>query len=682
MIQLQELEFPFAFIKPRTISLLKHNSRLSSRYQTALARMNYLHSRYRQAGKILDDDLLHTLRSSVVEIYRIFESEEWRPLSDVENCAVGVVHMALGQDMEIPFKPLPSSSTENVTLPTEANDRYVRVYVDGLFPRLTPRLTTLLRKIIGFELGDIMRESLGLTHFSTEPWYTKPSWWTTHGPSAQIIRVLGGKLPESVSDTDWSHLCDYDCANISGVAGVVHQGMVVLALCFTPLFGASSMSCIIMSPQDIGNPKNRNTTVTIDGVPSSPISVFVSKTDPSDIAESSVRLVYCNNSQTNVIEMVLDMLALAWYSCPRPMLSEQSFNGVTATGSPDGTITWVNFLTITNGPNGSSASGVMFNNSSVPSNSWTNAFTYGDNHYMLPWTMAYLYGDLIAVWPSDEKFGWTIKRPGGSFDLASWMKTLSDDCLVSELSIPGTRASATSSDLTLFTGKHSIERRQNMNIIQQLNAGVRFLHLIVANELNASIAIYTICFVPTALAPTLSMSQLRGKILIMHTLNQSGSSSTAISTGIDLGASYPDPLKPDYKQIRTLTTESGIQFTVQDYAGVSVDSASEAATEVEAKKTLVNTMLSNTAATGTFSSRGNSARYPPQQASTWFLNWMNFMTHSLDSSTENGFLITAKSINSMVIEWLKAQNSSKTSTDWWPRPNCVNEWESVYTVYW
>lgn len=160
---------------------VQHNSRLSSRYQTAVARMNYLHSRYRQAGKILDQDLLHTLGSSVVEIFRIFESEEWRPLSEVEKCAVGVVHMALGQDMEIPFKFLPSSSTgwrdginfatelrdwtlryeADVALPTEANDRYVRVYVDGIFPRLTNRMRILLRKIIGSELDNVMRESLG-----------------------------------------------------------------------------------------------------------------------------------------------------------------------------------------------------------------------------------------------------------------------------------------------------------------------------------------------------------------------------------------------------------------------------------------------------------------------------------------------------------------------------------------
>ncbi|KAF5542817.1 hypothetical protein FPHYL_11441 [Fusarium phyllophilum] len=147
MMQLQELEFPHTFRNARTISLLKaggiptmsklfavtgqnnarnggkravdteilirevqHNSRLSSRYQTAVARMYYLHSRYRQAGKILDEDLLHTLGSSIVEILRIFESEEWRPLSDVEKCAIGVVHMVLSQDMEISFKCLPSSS--------------------------------------------------------------------------------------------------------------------------------------------------------------------------------------------------------------------------------------------------------------------------------------------------------------------------------------------------------------------------------------------------------------------------------------------------------------------------------------------------------------------------------------------------------------------------------------------
>ncbi|KAF5687786.1 hypothetical protein FDENT_5076 [Fusarium denticulatum] len=348
MMQLQELEFPYAFRKARTISLLKaggiptmsklfavtgqnnarnsgkravdteilirevqHNSRLSSRYQTAVARMNYLHSRYRQAGKILDEDLLHTLGSSIVEIFRIFEDEEWRPLSDVEKCAVGVFHMALGQDMEIPFKCLLSSSAgwkdgehfaaelrdwtlryeANVALPTEANDRYVRVYVDAVFPSLTPRLKILLRKIIGFELDNVMRDSLGiestgpmlafvlsgfktlrrlalryfslprpaflaskalaktpnpdtglynLTHFSAEPWYTRPSWWTTHGLHAQMIWVLGGKLPESASSKFMSQ--GYDLATI-GPQPQEGKGMEAMAATISGLEGQDLTSC-------------------------------------------------------------------------------------------------------------------------------------------------------------------------------------------------------------------------------------------------------------------------------------------------------------------------------------------------------------------------------------------------------------------------------------------------------
>lgn len=43
----------------------------SERYTQAVARMNWFHLRYRRSGKILDEDLLHTLGDSVVEIIRI-----------------------------------------------------------------------------------------------------------------------------------------------------------------------------------------------------------------------------------------------------------------------------------------------------------------------------------------------------------------------------------------------------------------------------------------------------------------------------------------------------------------------------------------------------------------------------------------------------------------------------------
>src|SRR5689334_23375503 len=64
----------------------------SERYMDAIARMNYLHARYRKAGKILDEDLLHTLGDGALEILHVIDREEWRKLTDVEKCAVGIFH--------------------------------------------------------------------------------------------------------------------------------------------------------------------------------------------------------------------------------------------------------------------------------------------------------------------------------------------------------------------------------------------------------------------------------------------------------------------------------------------------------------------------------------------------------------------------------------------------------------
>ncbi|RMJ28853.1 hypothetical protein PHISP_00304 [Aspergillus sp. HF37] len=76
-----------------------------------IARTNHLHSRYRKAGKVLDKDMLHTLGSAVVDIIRTVDGNEWRQLTDVEECAIGVFHGALGDAMEIPFTLLPSCKT-------------------------------------------------------------------------------------------------------------------------------------------------------------------------------------------------------------------------------------------------------------------------------------------------------------------------------------------------------------------------------------------------------------------------------------------------------------------------------------------------------------------------------------------------------------------------------------------
>ncbi|KAJ5209292.1 hypothetical protein N7449_003671 [Penicillium cf. viridicatum] len=217
--QLQELEFPHAFSKARKIALLKaggiptmsklfavtgqnnkRNSgkravdteillrevqskpRDSDRYTSAVARMNYLHARYRRANKLTDNDLLHTLGDGLAEIVTVVEREEWRKLTDVEKCALGIFHKNLGEDIGIPFDALPSNGDgwknglhfaielmewtvqyeEEVAKPTATNNRYVQVYVDSALSSLPGFIRMTVRKMLGNDLDDVMRTSLCL----------------------------------------------------------------------------------------------------------------------------------------------------------------------------------------------------------------------------------------------------------------------------------------------------------------------------------------------------------------------------------------------------------------------------------------------------------------------------------------------------------------------------------------
>ncbi|KAJ0420679.1 hypothetical protein BJY00DRAFT_323705 [Aspergillus carlsbadensis] len=214
--QLQELEFPRAFSKARRMALLKaggiptmsklfavtgQNNRRnagkravdteillreaqsqprdSDRYAAAVARMNYLHARYRRANKITNPDLLHTLGDGLAEILNVVEREEWRQFTDVERCALGIFHRNLGEDMGIPFDGLSSSADgwrdglhfatelvqwtiqyeEEVARPTATNDQYVRVYVDSALPGF---IRPFVRQMLGGDLDDVMRTSLCL----------------------------------------------------------------------------------------------------------------------------------------------------------------------------------------------------------------------------------------------------------------------------------------------------------------------------------------------------------------------------------------------------------------------------------------------------------------------------------------------------------------------------------------
>ena len=73
-----------------------------------MARMNYIHSLYRKSGKISDDDMLYTLVLFALEPSRWIARYEWRELSDIERCAIGVFWKYMGDAMEIPYTSLKS----------------------------------------------------------------------------------------------------------------------------------------------------------------------------------------------------------------------------------------------------------------------------------------------------------------------------------------------------------------------------------------------------------------------------------------------------------------------------------------------------------------------------------------------------------------------------------------------
>jgi ER-bound oxygenase mpaB/B'/Rubber oxygenase, catalytic domain len=73
-----------------------------------IARMNYLHARYRKSGKILNHDMLYTLSLFALEPIRWTSLFEWRELTNLERCAIGTYWRNMGDSMEISFSALAS----------------------------------------------------------------------------------------------------------------------------------------------------------------------------------------------------------------------------------------------------------------------------------------------------------------------------------------------------------------------------------------------------------------------------------------------------------------------------------------------------------------------------------------------------------------------------------------------
>ena len=91
------------------------NNPASDRSLDAVARMNYLHSGYQKAGHIQDADMLYTLGLFALEPVKWLERWEWRCLTDMEVCVLGVLWKIIGDMMQISFDALiPDSPTDGL----------------------------------------------------------------------------------------------------------------------------------------------------------------------------------------------------------------------------------------------------------------------------------------------------------------------------------------------------------------------------------------------------------------------------------------------------------------------------------------------------------------------------------------------------------------------------------------
>ncbi|KAK3368823.1 hypothetical protein B0T24DRAFT_595631 [Lasiosphaeria ovina] len=81
----------------------------SERAVQAVARTRFLHAAHRRAGRISDDDMLYTLSLFTLEPMRWVDEFEWRRLSAAERCAMAAFWKALGEDLDVPYRALPSS---------------------------------------------------------------------------------------------------------------------------------------------------------------------------------------------------------------------------------------------------------------------------------------------------------------------------------------------------------------------------------------------------------------------------------------------------------------------------------------------------------------------------------------------------------------------------------------------
>lgn len=84
----------------------------SLRARLGISRTKYLHHGYRKSGMVREEDMLYTLSLFATEPLRFISLYEWRPLTDLERCAMGVFWKSIGDALGIDYSILLPPATE------------------------------------------------------------------------------------------------------------------------------------------------------------------------------------------------------------------------------------------------------------------------------------------------------------------------------------------------------------------------------------------------------------------------------------------------------------------------------------------------------------------------------------------------------------------------------------------
>lgn len=156
------------------------NKPRSERAIEAIARMNFLHSRYQKSGKITNDDLLYVLSIFALEPSRWIDRYEWRGMSDVELCAFGTYWKNMGDAMQISYTKLPSSVKgwqdglhwleevkawsnkyeEAKMIPADTNRELADAQLNNLLPKWPAKYRDPCVKLVVVLLGERLRLSM------------------------------------------------------------------------------------------------------------------------------------------------------------------------------------------------------------------------------------------------------------------------------------------------------------------------------------------------------------------------------------------------------------------------------------------------------------------------------------------------------------------------------------------